>query len=607
MSNVWRIFVIEGEESLNQSIVNTLRKDGYIVQGALNDADTVRILWSEEYDVVVCDLKTPGVGGLELMQWLRTFRPDTRIIIVGDADAPLLRLQALEGGANGYLEKPLDLRLLREELRRLLQQTGFSADLDSFDLLDVIQIMTMSRKNIALLVNTGVEERGILRFHNGELIWAEYGMLRGEEAFFALAAHKTGTVVQQPWDGQAISNVTLPLSRLIFQSLQYRSKYANGQPSEYEGQAADETALSVLDEIDDSPFMVLEDSPIPSMSPVQSRPTRETISQEVAALSQETDANEAREWWEQSRQIPRVEEKKGNADPFVAPTFSFNTQTLSNGNGAGEPATAHQPPPSQRVDLPGWVTNQPTSSIPAIHLSSLSNTGRIPVVPELKSSSPEWQIPSHLSALKTTEQLTSNNGVSSSTDSGVHRLSSSDWQSLKQASRPSNQAKLTKDLAESPLPQQANGVPAHLLRENSPLLDDDATGPQKSIRKNYNYSALVSALQTLGYSIIGFVAAAIVSIDGRPIAQVAVDDLDISGICKHFSTLLQSALLSLEGDAWGDYEDIVVTTVNRHILIRIVCEEKKAFQVLITTRESDPVESLEVMANVEGVISTALR
>src|SRR5437763_7968119 len=231
MSEQWRILVVEDDEYLNQSIVNSLRKDGYFVQGTTSGAEAIRILWSEEFDVVIGNLRTPGADGFEMLQRLRTYRPNTRMIMVAAISSPTLRTQALEAGVVSYLEKPLNLHLLKEELRRLLQQTGFSASLDSFDLLDVIQIINMSRKSIALLVNTGLEERGILRFQGGELIWVEYGILRGEEAFFALAAHKNGTVIHQPWNEQITPNVRQPLSRLIFQALQYRSKYAAMQQS----------------------------------------------------------------------------------------------------------------------------------------------------------------------------------------------------------------------------------------------------------------------------------------------------------------------------------------------------------------------------------------
>src|SRR5438477_1480743 len=254
MSELWHILLVEDDDYLNQSIVNSLRKDGYIVQGVKSGAEAIRLVWSEEYDVVIGDLRTPGADGFEMLQWLRSFRPKTRMIMVAASASAADRTQALEAGVVSYLSKPLDLHQLKEELRRLLQQTGFSANLDSFDLLDVIQIITMSRKSIALMVNTGLEERGILGFQGGELVWAEYGILRGEEAFFALAAYKNGTVIQQPWNEQVTPNVTLPLSRLIFQALQYRSKYAGMQ--QHTGEQGAVKPVSITQEVDDSPFLV---------------------------------------------------------------------------------------------------------------------------------------------------------------------------------------------------------------------------------------------------------------------------------------------------------------------------------------------------------------
>ena len=83
-----------------------------------------------------------------------------------------------------------------------------------------------------------------------------------------------------------------------------------------------------------------------------------------------------------------------------------------------------------------------------------------------------------------------------------------------------------------------------------------------------------------------------------------MDELDIAGMCGYFSTILQGVLLSLEHGKWGKYEDVVITSAERHILLRMIGEG--AFQVLITSRESDPGESLEVMANVEGAIGAEL-
>src|SRR5579859_951396 len=258
MSKQWHILVIQDDLQLNRSIVNSLQIDGYFVNGVASRVEAIRLLWSEEYDVVISDQTMPDTDGFELLQWIRTYRPNTRMIMVAAPGSSVTRTQALENGVVSYLEKPLDLHILKEELRRLLQQTGFTASLDSFDLLDVIQIVNMSHKTIAMVVNTGLEEQGLLGFQAGELAWAEYGILRGEEAFFALAAHKNGTITHQPWNAQVRPNVIQPLSRLIFQALQYRSKYAAYQQLTGEHAAVPPAAASPAiqpQDIDDSPFL----------------------------------------------------------------------------------------------------------------------------------------------------------------------------------------------------------------------------------------------------------------------------------------------------------------------------------------------------------------
>ncbi len=77
-------------------------------------------------------------------------------------------------------------------------------------------------------------------------------------------------------------------------------------------------------------------------------------------------------------------------------------------------------------------------------------------------------------------------------------------------------------------------------------------------------------------------------------------------MCADFSVILKSALLVLEQGSWGQHEDTIITSATHHILLRVLDREREVFQVLITTRESDPVESLEVMATVESAIIAAL-
>ena len=678
MSEQWRILVVEDDEQINLSIVNSLRKDGYLIQGVRSGAEAIRMLWSEEFDVVIGDLKTPGADGFELLQWLRAFRPGTRMVMIAAAGSASTRAQALEAGVVSYLEKPLNLHLLKEELRRLLQQTGFSANLDSFDLLDVIQIVTMSRKNIALLVNTGPEERGTLRFQGGELIWAEYGMLHGEEAFFALAAYKNGTVVHQPWDDQVAPNVTQPLSRLIFQALQYRARYGVLPQSTGEQPAIPRVSASQLlqeaYEVDDSPLQTLveEHSPVVGVSQPQ-----------AAYMEAGKEGKEGKEWWQQTGKRPGLPSggDTGKTDNAGSTGNTGNTEGIESAGTTGStqpfpdtiaktpilpprrsPAhNGHSARPSEkqtdggeageaRPELPAWLTEQqsPTERR-TLRPSALSNTAQMPKTPGGKpSSSAEWQPPTPSPRpitkqptepiTRTTDPLSDKEATGPRravpTTGKTRRPASPEWQPP--ASSASSVPPVT--AATEPVPPSVVSGPLQSLvptKRNSGKLASDGSkesgepeqatvakkamdnGPSKEAIQRRpprrNYPALVAALQTLGYSITGFIAAAVVAMDGQPVAQVAIDDLDISHLCKHFSVMLEGALQSLEQRQWGVYEHMVITSANSHILLNVVGDAAStgdawsAFLVLITTHEANPAESLEVMANVEGAIGAALK
>ena len=112
-----------------------------------------------------------------------------------------------------------------------MHQSGLSADLDSFDLLDLVQVIQMARRDLSLVVRAGSQRLGALRFVQGELMWAEFGALRGEEAFMALAAQRSGSIEELAWDGHGERNVNQPLSRLVMQAVGYRETHEQPQPA----------------------------------------------------------------------------------------------------------------------------------------------------------------------------------------------------------------------------------------------------------------------------------------------------------------------------------------------------------------------------------------
>jgi len=631
MSKQWHILIVLDDEYLNQNIVNSLQIDGYFVKGVTSGTEAVHLLWAEEYDVVVSDQKMPDADGFELLQWIRTYRPGTLMIMIGMPGSSVTRTQALENGVVSYLEKPLDLHILKEELRRLLQQTGFSANLDSFDLLDVIQMVNMSHKTIAMVVNTGLEEQGLLGFQAGELVWAEYGILHGEEAFFALAAHKNGTITHQPWTAQIRPNVTQPLSRLIFQALQYRSKYAAFKQLTGEQVALASAAMSQAIQSPDD-----EDAPFLFVEPVLA----DGFQQVASSNSPETPApvslvmKEAIEWWQEPASQEHLNKGStersvtGNPALSVHPSTDSGHHVTNDINTAGTsitPSTVHKTSVGQRTDLPSWLMDQPTQfDMPAIRPSSLTGSDKVPAAPIDKATSSEWQSPASAARIDDQSEVEQSSHVSS------HGQSPPEWQLAERPGvsqlRSLTSARKTDDFSAPPSQQKSDLLPTN--GSNPTLTTDNLHGNVASVTdtarsssseriqstvdahagrtQKRNYAALSETLQTLGFSIPGFIATALVSMDGQPIAQVAVDDLDISRLYEYFSNSMQSALRALGEGAFGHYEDTIITSLTHFILFRLVGSSRDTFQVLIVTRDTDPVECLEIMANIEPALEAAL-
>lgn len=240
------------------------------------------------------------------------------------------------------------------------------------------------------------------------------------------------------------------------------------------------------------------------------------------------------------------------------------------------------------------------------------------------SFSPEWQSAIEMAESEVAQQLpASDSQAALSSSPSWPSLELSSWQGIEPP--PSTPVLWESEFVEQSglLPAGSNGLYGgqngsradvgsssssflDILQDSNPLLSTSSLKAQRLTAKR-NYAALVSALQTLGYSIVGFIAAAVVSLDGYPVAQVAVDDLDISNMCRYCSNIHKNALQVLGNPEKDGYEETVITSSTCNILMRIVDTEKKAFLVLMTTRETSPTESLEVMTNVQGAISAALR
>jgi len=115
-----RILVVDDEASIVDILYDVLRLDGHRIETALNGRLALKKLQQEHFDVVISDLKMPGMSGQELYESMKRMKSDLlRRIIFTTGDVANQETEGfLRRSGNPYLQKPFDLN----EVRRLVQE-----------------------------------------------------------------------------------------------------------------------------------------------------------------------------------------------------------------------------------------------------------------------------------------------------------------------------------------------------------------------------------------------------------------------------------------------------------------------------------------------------
>jgi DNA-binding response OmpR family regulator len=114
------ILVIDDEQGIRDLLDTLLSGKGYDVILADSGEKGLEVFRRTRPDVVVLDLKMPGMGGLTVLQQIRRLNPTQPVIILTGAGTPESEQQVRELGVTDYVEKHFSLHLLEDALKRLL-------------------------------------------------------------------------------------------------------------------------------------------------------------------------------------------------------------------------------------------------------------------------------------------------------------------------------------------------------------------------------------------------------------------------------------------------------------------------------------------------------
>jgi DNA-binding NtrC family response regulator len=126
MPTIPSILVVDDEQIIRDSLSKWFREDGYEVNAAENAADALRQLQGRKWDVILLDIKMPGMDGMELQQRIRELDPSATIIFITAHATVDTAVKALKAGAFDYVTKPVDPDYLSHMVANALKQRSLA-------------------------------------------------------------------------------------------------------------------------------------------------------------------------------------------------------------------------------------------------------------------------------------------------------------------------------------------------------------------------------------------------------------------------------------------------------------------------------------------------
>ena len=116
-----RILVVDDEPRICRLLTELLTREGYAVDSALSAEEALGMLKDGDYEMLISDLRMPGMDGFELIETIKKDHPDVAAIMITAYATVETAVQALRHGADDYVTKPFDINELKNVVGRTLE------------------------------------------------------------------------------------------------------------------------------------------------------------------------------------------------------------------------------------------------------------------------------------------------------------------------------------------------------------------------------------------------------------------------------------------------------------------------------------------------------
>ena len=120
MNKQIRILVVDDEPKLCHLIEELLKLEGYRVDVSISNMEALQMIKENKYQMLITDLKMPGIDGLELIKKARELNPEIRTIMITGSETVETAVQSLKHEIDDDIKKPFSIVELKKVIKRTL-------------------------------------------------------------------------------------------------------------------------------------------------------------------------------------------------------------------------------------------------------------------------------------------------------------------------------------------------------------------------------------------------------------------------------------------------------------------------------------------------------
>ena len=118
----FKVLVVDDEEDFRETIVNRLLDRNLEVMGVESGLKALQVIEEQDFDVVVMDVRMPGVDGIEALKELKKKKPLIEVIMLTGHASVESGIQGMQLGAFDYVMKPVPLDELLDKMRQAYER-----------------------------------------------------------------------------------------------------------------------------------------------------------------------------------------------------------------------------------------------------------------------------------------------------------------------------------------------------------------------------------------------------------------------------------------------------------------------------------------------------